>query len=167
MTELLESPRRLARTDHRATFTSGAPELDEWFRRCSWQNQRAGNAVTYVSMLGGRPVGYYALAPASIQRDHVPRDLGRSRPEPIPCILLARLAVDHRAQGRGVGASLLRDAFLRTMNVSRQLGVVCLLIHCQDEQAREFYLHLVEACPSPLDPLQLVIPLTRIADTLE
>lgn len=79
---------------------------------------------------------------------------------------LARLAVDRRAQGRGAGASLLRDAFIQTVAGSQQLGATCLLIHCQDHQARDFSLHLVDALPSPVDPLHLVIPLTRVREAL-
>lgn len=166
MIETPEPPRRLQRGDHRSEFTSGATELDEWFHRYSWQNQRAGNAVTYVSMLDGRPLGYYAIAAASVDREQTPHDFSRGRPQPIPCVLLARLAVDVHAQGQQLGASLFRDALVRSASVSQQLGAACLLIHCRDDNARAFYLHLVDAFASPVDPMHLVIPLAQVAQAL-
>ena len=65
----LEPPRRLERHDRRGDFTCGNDELDQWFHRYSWQNQKAHNAVTYVAQQGGRVAGYYALAAATIRRD--------------------------------------------------------------------------------------------------
>lgn len=60
------APRKLARIDVREGFDSGAPELDQWLIRYSWQNQRSNKAVTYVSVLDGRVVGYYAIVRASM-----------------------------------------------------------------------------------------------------
>lgn len=117
-------------------------------------------------MLDGRPLGYYALAAASIDREHTPQDFSRGRPQPIPCVLLARLAVDVHAQGHQLGAGLFRDALVRSVSVSQQLGAACLLIHCRDDNARSFYLHLVDAFASPVDPMHLVIPLAQVAQAL-
>ena len=64
-------PRKLAKADVQEGFDSGAPELDEWLVRYSWQNQRANNAVTYVTVLDGRVVGYYAIAVSSVAREMV------------------------------------------------------------------------------------------------
>ena len=110
----LQSPRRLVRQDVTAGFRSGAAELDDWFQRYAWQNQKANNAVTYVTTQDDVILGYYAITTAAYSRNDAPQGLNhRSRPEEIPCILLARLAVDERAQGRGVGAALLKDAIGR------------------------------------------------------
>ncbi len=77
-------------------------------------------------------------------------------PDPIPAILLARLAVDRKTQGMGLGGSLLRDAILRTVQVSEQVGVKILLVHALHEEARTFY-ERFDFEPSPTDPLHLFL----------
>lgn len=166
MAEVLAAPRRLERRDDRAGFESGAGELDDWFARFAWQNQRANNAVTYVSTLGDRVVGYYAIAAAGVSHTDAGEKFSRSRPNPIPCVLLARLAVDRRAQGRGLGAALFRDSLERALSVSQGMGAACLLIHCRDASARDVYLRHVDAIQSPIDELQLVVPMKAIAAQL-
>lgn len=99
----LHAPRKLAKADDRSAFSSGAAELDRWLREFAWQNLRANNAITYVVTVDDLVVGYYALCSAGVSRDHVPADFAKARPTSIPCVLLARLAVDRRAQGRGLG----------------------------------------------------------------
>ena len=97
-TEGLEAPRRLIRQDVTAGFHSGAAELDDWFQRYAWQNQEANNAVTYVTAQDHVILGSYAITTAAYSRTDAPEGLNhRSRPEEIPCILLARIAVDERA----------------------------------------------------------------------
>lgn len=155
----LEPPRRLGRGDNRSSFSSGAPELDDWLHRFAWQNQRADNPVTYVAVLDGVVVGYHAIAAAAIRRDEVPSEFGKQRPSDIPCVLLARLAVDQRAQGRGLGAALFLDAVRRSISASEAIGAACLLIHCRDEAARAFYLRHADLLESPVDPLHLVLPM--------
>jgi GNAT superfamily N-acetyltransferase len=155
----LHAPRKLQPSDDRSAFRSGVPELDEWFQRYALQNQRKDNAVTYVAAVDGRIVGYYALCAAGVSREEAPAEFARGRPTSIPCVLLARLAVDERAQGRGLGAALFRDAIARTMRTAETLGISCLLVHARDESARSFYLHLADLVESPIDPLQLMLPL--------
>lgn len=162
----LEAPRRLERHDRRGDFTCGNDELDQWFHRFAWQNQRANNAVTYVAPQGGRIAGYYALAAATIRRDWSPASFAAHRPQSIPCMLLARLAVDRRVQGQGVGTTLLLDALRRTLAASDHFGIAALLIHCKDEDARCFYVRHVDALESPVSPLQLIVPTRTIACAL-
>lgn len=154
----LHEPRKLEHSDRRADFASGAEELDDWFHRYAWQNQQANNAVVYVATVDAVVVGYYALCSGGIEREQVPEKLGKGRPDPIPVILLARLAVDQRAQGRGLGAALFRDAIARALNASDGIGAAALLIHARDEDARAFYQRLADVVPSPVDPLHLVLP---------
>lgn len=160
---VLDAPRRLAHHDKRSDFTCGNDELDTWFHRYAWHNQRANNAVTYVCQQSGRIAGYYALAAATIRREWSPDNFAAHRPRSIPCMLLARLAVDRRVQGQGVGATLLLDALRRTLAASDQFGIAALLIHCKDEHARDFYTHHVDALVSPIAPLQLIVPTQTIA----
>lgn len=163
---ILEAPRKLQKGDGKKAFSSGASELDAWLKEYAWQNQRANNSVTYVSVLDGQVVGYYAIAAAGISHHRAGADFSKRRPDPIPCVLLARLAVDERAQGRGVGAGLFADAIQRALAVSEGMGAAALIIHCRDEDARAFYLRLVDAFPSPVDDLHLILPMKVISTQL-
>ena len=166
-TEGLEPPRRLIRQDVTAGFQSGAKELDDWFQRYAWQNQKANNAVTYVTTQDDVILGYYAITTAAYSRNDAPQGLNhRSRPEEIPCILLARLAVDERAQGHGIGAALLKDAIERCYMLSREVGAAALVVHCRDEQARSFYLANGDFLPSPANNLHLLLSMKQVATLL-
>ena len=157
------SPRKLERTDNREAFESGATELDDWFRRFAWENLRANNAVTFVSCVANVPVAYYSIAVSAVAKDEAPSKVTQGAPSQIPCILLARLAVDRQYSGLGLGAALLRDALLRSFQLSKSVGARAVLIHARDEAARTFYEHNADCFPSPLDPLQLMIPMKEIA----
>lgn len=158
--QTLHSPRRLEKGDDRSKFCSGALELDEWFQKYSYQNLKANNAVTYVTCLDdGTVVGYYALCSAGVSRDHVPERFAKGRPKDIPCILLARLAIDERFQGRRIGRHLFRDAISRSISASQAIGAACLLIHARDEAARSFYLKQADLLESPVEPLHLILPM--------
>ena len=163
----LQTPRRLIRQDVTTGFHSGAVELDDWFQRYAWQNQKANNAVTYVTTQDDVILGYYAITTAAYSRDDAPEGLNhRSRPEEIPCILLARLAVDERAQGHGIGAALLKDAIERCYRLSREVGAAALIAHCRDEQARAFYLANGGFLPSPANKLHLLLSMKQVTRTL-
>ena len=163
----LQAPRRLIRQDVTAGFQSGAKELDDWFQRYAWQNQKANNAVTYVTTQDDVILGYYAITTAAYSRNDAPEGLNhRSRPEEIPCILLARLAVDERAQGHGIGAALLKDAIERCYMLSREVGAAALVVHCRDEQARSFYLANGDFLPSPANNLHLLLSMKRLSRML-
>ena len=163
----LQTPRRLIRQDVTTGFHSGAAELDDWFQRYAWQNQKANNAVTYVTTQDDVILGYYAITTAAYSRNDAPQGLNhRSRPEEIPCILLARLAVDERAQGHGIGAALLKDAIERCYMLSREVGAAALVVHCRDEQARSFYLANGDFLPSPANNLHLLLSMKQVATLL-
>ena len=163
----LQTPRRLIRQDVTTGFHSGAAELDDWFQRYAWQNQKANNAVTYVTTQDDVILGYYAITTAAYSRNDAPEGLNhRSRPEEIPCILLARLAVDERAQGHGIGAAMLKDAIERCYMLSREVGAAALIVHCRDEQARSFYLANGDFLPSPANNLHLLLSMKQVATLL-
>lgn len=160
------APRKLAKTDVREGFTSGAPELDDWLDRYSWQNQRANDAVTYVSVLDGRVVGYYAIAVANVTSEAAPAMVAKGAPRQIPCLLLARLAVDQSMQGLGLGRGLLADVLRRTVGLADAVGIRALLVHARDDVARQFYLAHAEFLDSPSDPLHLLLPVKDIVRSL-
>ena len=118
----------------------------------------------FVTCRDGRVVGYYALASASIQHREVAGKVRRNMPDPVPVILLSRLAVDRRAQGSGLGRNLLRDAILRSVEASEIIGVRALLVHALKDTARTFY-ERFDFEPSPTDPLHLLL-LMKDARTL-
>lgn len=162
-----EVPRRLERDDDTADFTSAATELDQWLRRYAWENQRANNAVTYVTT-AEKPlvVGYYSITTAGIAKSEAPARLQHmSRPQELGMLLIGRLAVDHRFQGRGLGAGLLADALERSVQLSEAVGVVGVLIHCRDEAAKEFYLANGDFVECPLDPMQMLVMMKDLHPT--
>ena len=61
-------------------------------------------------------------------------------PDPLPVLLLGRLAIDKRQQNQGIGRALLRDAMIRAINVARDAGVFAILVHANSDPARQFYL---------------------------
>ena len=111
-------------------------------------------------------VGYYALATGSVMRQQAPGKIKREMPEPIPVLVLGRLAVDHKWQGSGLGTSLLRDALLRTYNVSKHVGVRALLVHALSENAKNFYL-CRGFMQSPIEPMTLMLNLRDLQHSLE
>ena len=104
--------------------------------------------------------GYYALATAGVEKTEAPEQLTKGGvPAQMPCLLLARLAVDTSEQNRKVGKGLLVDAIRRAVRVSEDVGVRALLIHARDDEARSFYEHQAEFVQSPTDPLHLFLHL--------
>lgn len=139
-------------------FDCGKPALDEWLRNRALANQSSGTTRTWVVVEEGSSevVAFYASSTASILRSSAPTRIRRNQPEQIPAILLARMAVDKRHRGKGLGAALLKHFMLKTLEVAQSVGVRVLLIHAKDDQAKTFYSHygFVE---SSFDPLTLVM----------
>lgn len=173
MTEEKEprAPRKLDKSDHVSGFSSGAEELDDWLAKYAWVNQRANNAVTYVSAIqegkANRVIAYYAIAVASVSKQGVPAKVaGSSPPMHIPCLLLGRLAVDYSMQGKGIGKGLLADALRRAVGLADVVGIRAILIHARDDQARAFYLRHAEFIPSPTDDLHLMISIKDVENQI-
>lgn len=161
-------PRKLSSTDDRSKFACGAEELDIWFQRYAKQNLQANNAVTYVTTTNeGQIAGYYAICSAGVSKEHVPDQFGKRRPQDIPCILLARLAIDKRFQGHGIGRHLFRDAITRAISASEAIGAACLLIHARDSNAKQFYMDQIDLLESPVDELHLILPIKSAASALK
>jgi GNAT superfamily N-acetyltransferase len=148
-------------------FDCGVRSLDVWLVKHARAAVGAGSARTYVVVdsKGDRVVGYHALSLASIEHDDATERGRKGMPKhPIPAMLLARLAVDRTAQGKGIGAFLLSDAMSRALSVSEQAGMRLLLVHAPNDEARAFYEHFGFE-PSPSDPmnLQLLVKDIRVA----
>ncbi|MEX0874570.1 MAG: GNAT family N-acetyltransferase [Actinomycetota bacterium] len=143
-------------------FDCGIPALSEWLRRRAPTNQRSGTSRTWVVVdESNRVAGYYASATASLIRARATGRASRNQPDDIPAVLLARLAVDLRHQGRGLGTALLKHFVLKALDVASLVGVRLLLVHAKDDIAHSFYLkHGFQ--PSPLDELTLMKLITDI-----
>lgn len=151
------------RSDHPVEdFDSGRVELNRYLQRFAWQNQQAGAAQTYVGVVGESLVGYYSLAVGHVTLEDAPERLKKGLVKhPIPIMLLARLAVDRRWHGQGVGSALLRDAMQRTLQAADIAGIRAFAVHAKDDDARRFYEHF-DFIPSPTDPLHLFVLLKDV-----
>lgn len=160
-----EKPRivKLEKAHATDAFNCGAAPLDIYLQRYALGNQSAGGAQTYAALLNGAVVGYYSLSTASVEYDQAPERTkkGMAR-HPIPVILIARLAVDHTWQGKGLGAALLLDALRRVLAAADIVGIRAILVHAKDEAAKRFYEHF-DFDPSPVDPLQLFLIVKDVA----
>jgi GNAT superfamily N-acetyltransferase len=149
-------PRPIRDSDDTASFDCGEPSLDTYLRTRALANDRQGASRCFVTCRNGRVAGYYALASAGIQRRDAPGRVRRNMPDPVPVILLSRLAIDREEQGRGLGKQLLRDAIVRCVRVADMVGVRAMLVHALHGGARAFYMHF-DFEPSPTDPLHLLL----------
>jgi GNAT superfamily N-acetyltransferase len=124
-------------------FQSGNEALDRWLHRYAGQSERRDAARTFVITGGGGGIGYYALLAGELDHAQATERTrkGMSRHYPIPVAILARLAVDHRHQHRGLGAALLEDALRRVTLASKQFAVRAVVVHAIDEAAALFYEH--------------------------
>jgi GNAT superfamily N-acetyltransferase len=140
-----------------AGFDCGQEELNRFLTRFALVNQLAGAAQTYVGLDGDAIVGYYSLSVGQVAYSDAPDRLkkGLAR-HPVPIMVLARLAVSQSAQGRKIGAGLLKDAMLRTVQAADIAGIRALVVHAKDEDARRFYEHF-GFISSPTDPLHLYL----------
>lgn len=147
------------------SFCCGVPVLDEWLKRRALKNHNSGASRTFVVCSDEQAIGYYALATGSVEPRDTPSKVRRNMPDPVPVMVLGRLAVNQQWQHAGLGRGLLRDAVLRTLSVSQQAGVKALLVHTLSEDAKTFYLRngFIE---SPLDPMTLIISLRDAAHNL-
>jgi len=140
-------------------FVCGEPSLDEWLKRRALANHRSGASRTFVTAdRDARVVGYYALAAGAISRHLATAGTRRNMPDPIPVMVLGRLAVDRRAQGMKVGSALLQDAVQRTASVAENAGVRALLVHALNEKAKQFYTYYGFQA-SPHHPMTLMLRL--------
>jgi GNAT superfamily N-acetyltransferase len=156
----LSAPRPLAPEHELDEFQSGVEPLDDWLKRLARHNETEGGSRTYVVCAGHRVVGYYSLAAGSLLPGAATGRVRRNMPNPIPVVLLGRLAIDRAWQGRGLGADLLRDAVLRVFSAGETIGVRAILVHAISPQAKAFYeQHGFK--PSPIEPMTLMLTMAE------
>jgi GNAT superfamily N-acetyltransferase len=140
-----------------SAFDSGEASLDDWLKRRALANQVSGASRTFVVAGEDNLVwGYYALAAGAVNHATAGSAMRRNMPDPVPVMVLGRLAVDRSHHGLGLGADLLRDAVLRSTRLAQEAGIRALLVHALHERARAFYLHHGFA-ESAMDPLILML----------
>lgn len=144
--------------DHQLSpFDCGNAALNDWLKRFALLNQRGDAAQTYVVHRRRAVVGYYSLAVGSVHPEEATDRAAKGQARrPIGVILLARLAVDQREKGKGLGKALLKDALLRINGAADIVGARAVLVHAIDTTAAEFYKHF-DFEPSPVDPFTLML----------
>ena len=152
----LRAPEPLADPHDLAPFDCGIAVLDDWLKRRARANHASGASRCYVACTDDRVVGYYALAAGSVRVEAAPGRFRRNMPDPVPVIVLGRLAIDGVWKGRGLGRALVRDAGLRVVQAADLIGVGGMLLQALSEEARAFYLAMGFG-PSPLDPMVLMV----------
>jgi GNAT superfamily N-acetyltransferase len=161
----IQPPQPLDPTHQTIEFDSGNAELDEWLRKRALKNEASGASRTYVVTLASEVIAYYCLANGSVVNTTAPGKVRRNMPDPIPVMVIGRLAVDRRWQGQGIGYALMRDAVLRTLQASQIGGIRAILVHAISLDAKQFY----QKCgfiPSPVAPMTLMVTLTDAKEAL-
>jgi len=144
-----------------STFDCGHATLNDWLRRRAIKNERQGASRTFVVCEGNTIIAYYSLAVGAVTREEVSGKMRRNMPEPIPVMVLGRLAVGTQWQGKDIGVGMLKDAIMRTLIVTEHAGIRAILVHALTEEAKRFYLH----CgfhESPINDMTLMIAINEV-----
>jgi GNAT superfamily N-acetyltransferase len=158
----LNAPEKLRANHDLSEFDCGEPELDNWLRRRALTNEQSGASRTYIVCSDQQVIGYYTLAVGAVANVEAPGRVRRNMPDPVPVMIIGRLAVHKDFHGRKIGPALLRDAILRTLQAAEIAGVRALLVHAISERARQFY----ENCgftASPMGSITLMITVAEAA----
>lgn len=161
----ISAPQKLSEEHDLSQFECGEVALDDWLGRRVLQNEESGASRTYVVCTENRVVGYYALAVGAVSHAEAPGRVRRNMPDPVPVMMLGRLAVDQTVQGHDIGRALLRDAILRTLQAADIAGIRAILVHAISERAKQFYMKW-GFIPSPADPMMLMITLAEATHSL-
>lgn len=158
----LRPPEKLNSLHQIDSFDSGNIQLDEWLKRRALKNESEGASRTYVLCDRQIVIAYYCLACGVIALTSATGKIRRNMPDPIPVMVIGRLAVDRHWQGLGIGRALLRDAILRTLQAAEIAGIRAILVHAISEDAKRFY----QQCGfsvSPIDPMTLMV---KVSDAI-
>ena len=162
----ISAPQPLSLKHDLSAFNSGEATLDDWLRRWALRNEDSGASRTYVVCEGTVIIGYYSLAVGAVVNSQAPGRIRRNMPDPIPVMLLGRLAVNKRHQGLGLGTGLLRDAVMRTVQASEIAGIRAIMVHAISPTAKRFYENY-GFVPSAIDPMMLLIAIADAAKMLQ
>lgn len=161
----IHPPRKIDPEDKLESFDSGSPVLDHWLKKRALANEAGGASRTYVVCEKKRVVAFYSLAVGAVEVGKATGKTRRNMPDPVPVMVLARLAVDREFQNRGLGRGMIKDAVLRTLQAAEIGGIRAILVHALDEEAKSFY-QRHGFRESPVDPLTLMITIKDAARIL-
>ncbi len=152
--------------DHEVdAFVSGVDGLDAWLKRRALKNQTTGASRTFIACENRTAIAYYALASSAVTVAQAPGRFRRNMPDPIPLVVLGRLAVDRSQQGKGLGRALVRDAAVRVIQAADTIGIRGMLVHALSDEAKTFYERLGFE-PSSIDPMMLFVTLDDLRASL-
>lgn len=160
-TTMLSTPEPLQEQHDLNPFDCGETLLNEWLKQRARKNEVLGASRTFVVCDERTVVGYYALAAGSVTHELAASKIKRNMPDPIPVIVLGRLAIDQQWKGKGLGYSLLQDALLRCHAAAQHIGARALLVHALSDSAKQFYEHFGFRV-SPINERTLMILLSEI-----
>jgi predicted N-acetyltransferase YhbS len=162
---MLSAPEPLAPHHKTDEFSCGERPLDDWLKRRALANQTSGASRTFVACESGLVVAYYALASSAVAVATAPGKFRRNMPDPIPVVVLGRLAVAQSHHGKGIGRALFQDAARRVIHAADAIGIRGLIVHALSESAASFYVRL-GFDPSPLSPMTLMVTLADLRASL-
>lgn len=156
---ILFAPQPLQEQHHHENFDCGNEKKNLWLQHYALRNQTCGASRAFVCVDEMQHIqGYYALAAAEILHGDAPGNLKRNMPNPIPAVVLGRLAVNLTVARQGIGRGLLRDAFLRARQAAEHIGIRAMIVHAINDEAKAFYMQYGFR-ESPIHPLTLITPL--------
>ena len=160
----MRPPERLTADHELAEFACGREELDTWLKGHAIANE-GKTSRTFVVPIAQRVVGYYCLSAGAVMRGELPRKMRHDTPQQVPVVVLGRLATDIKFAGRGIGKGMLREAIVRTIRLSEELGVRALVVHALDAEAANFYLPF-NFIPYPIGDRTLLLPIETAMSAL-
>ena len=161
---LYEPPRSIMADDGIERFDCGKPALNTWLHHRAHKNEGRASR-TYVVTSAGEVAGFYSLSAGSVELGDVPSKLRRNMPNPLPVMVLGRMAVDLRHAGKGLGRGMLRDALQRSLEAARAIGVRAILVHAIDDDAVTFYTRF-DFQVFPNGSRTLFLPIESVAQAL-
>ncbi len=161
----LRAPEPLTAQHDVTSFQSGEESLDRWLKQRALKNQISGASRTFVACDGNRVMAYYALASGAVAVEAASGRFKRNMPDPIPVVVLGRLAVDQALHSKGLGRALVQDAGRRVLQAASAIGIRGMLVHALSDEAKAFY-ERVGFDPSPLDPMMLMATLADLQAAL-
>jgi GNAT superfamily N-acetyltransferase len=161
----MKSPSVITAEHDLTNFDCGEPSLNDWLKRRALKNHASGASRCFVVCSSATVIGYYSLSAGAISHESAPKSMRRNMPDPLPVLLLGRLAIDKRYHNSGIGQALLRDAMLRAVNVAGNAGVIAILVHALTDQAKQFYISRGFVV-SPLQSMTLMMTIETIRTIL-
>lgn len=146
-------------------FCSGNDLLDDWLKFKALSNEKKRASRCFVITKNNTIIGYYAIAAGSIAHKEATGKIRRNMPDPIPIMILGRLAIDKNYQHMGLGTALLKDVLLRSLQAADIIGIKAILVHAIDQNAIHFYQERGFRS-SPIDEKILMLSLEEIIQNI-